>query len=33
MPYGGIKESSLGREGIHYAIEGMTEPHLLVIRD
>lgn len=31
MPYGGIKESGLGREGIRYAIEEMTEPKLLVI--
>ena len=33
MPYGGIKRSGLGREGIKYAIEDMTEPRLLVIRD
>ena len=33
MPYGGIKRSGLGREGIQYAIEDMTEPRLLVIRD
>lgn len=32
MPYGGIKESGLGREGIRYAIESMTEPKLLVIK-
>ena len=32
MPYGGVKESGLGREGIRYAIEEMTEPRLLVIR-
>ena len=25
MPYGGVKESGLGREGIKYAIEEMTE--------
>jgi glyceraldehyde-3-phosphate dehydrogenase (NADP+) len=30
MPYGGIKDSGLGREGIRYAIEEMTEPKLLV---
>ncbi len=33
MPYGGVKESGLGREGIRYAIEDMTEPRLLVIRN
>jgi acyl-CoA reductase-like NAD-dependent aldehyde dehydrogenase len=33
MPYGGVKDSGLGREGIRYAIEDMTEPRLLVIRD
>ncbi|MGE3242762.1 MAG: aldehyde dehydrogenase family protein, partial [Pirellulales bacterium] len=32
MPYGGVKHSGLGREGIRWAIEGMTEPRLLVIR-
>ena len=32
MPYGGVKESGFGREGIRYAIEDMTEPRLLVIR-
>jgi acyl-CoA reductase-like NAD-dependent aldehyde dehydrogenase len=30
MPYGGIKDSGHGREGIRYAIEEMTEPKLLV---
>lgn len=30
MPYGGIKDSGLGREGVKYAIEEMTEPKLLV---
>lgn len=33
MPYGGVKDSGLGREGLRYAIEDMTEPRLLVIRD
>ncbi len=33
MPYGGVKESGLGREGIRFAIEDMTEIRLLVIRD
>ena len=32
MPYGGVKDSGLGREGIRYAIEDMTEHRLLVIR-
>jgi acyl-CoA reductase-like NAD-dependent aldehyde dehydrogenase len=32
MPYGGVKESGLGREGIRFAMEDMTEQRLLVIR-
>ncbi len=32
MPYGGVKDSGLGREGIRYAIEDMTELRLLAIR-
>jgi acyl-CoA reductase-like NAD-dependent aldehyde dehydrogenase len=31
MPYGGVKESGWGREGLRYAIEEMTEPRLLVM--
>jgi acyl-CoA reductase-like NAD-dependent aldehyde dehydrogenase len=31
MPYGGVKESGLGREGLRDAIEEMTEPKLLVM--
>jgi acyl-CoA reductase-like NAD-dependent aldehyde dehydrogenase len=30
MPYGGVKESGVGREGIKYAIEEMTEQKLVV---
>ncbi len=32
MPYGGTKDSGLGREGLRYAIEEMTELKLLVIK-
>jgi acyl-CoA reductase-like NAD-dependent aldehyde dehydrogenase len=32
MPYGGVKDSGQGREGIRFAIEDMTEIRLLVIR-
>lgn len=31
MPYGGVKGSGLGREGIRYSIEEMTELKLMVI--
>lgn len=31
MPYGGVKDSGLGREGVRAAIEDMTEPRLLVL--
>lgn len=30
MPYGGVKESGMGREGVKYAIREMLEPRLLV---
>jgi acyl-CoA reductase-like NAD-dependent aldehyde dehydrogenase len=33
MPYGGVKDSGLGREGIRWAIRDMTETRLLVLRD
>ncbi|MCM8537994.1 MAG: aldehyde dehydrogenase family protein [Lentisphaeraceae bacterium] len=32
MPYGGVKDSGFGREGIRYAIEDMSEDRLMVIR-
>jgi glyceraldehyde-3-phosphate dehydrogenase (NADP+) len=31
MPYGGVKSSGLGREGIRYALEDMTEIRLMVV--
>jgi glyceraldehyde-3-phosphate dehydrogenase (NADP+) len=31
MPYGGIKDSGFGREGVRYAIEEMTEPKMLAL--
>jgi acyl-CoA reductase-like NAD-dependent aldehyde dehydrogenase len=33
MPYGGIRDSGLGREGVRFAIEEMTERKLLVVRE
>ena len=33
MPYGGVKLSGFGREGVRYAMEDMSETRLLVIRD
>lgn len=32
MPYGGVKDSGTGREGVRYAIEEMTEPRLLLLK-
>jgi acyl-CoA reductase-like NAD-dependent aldehyde dehydrogenase len=32
MPYGGVHDSGLGREGVRYAMEDMTEPRALIIR-
>jgi acyl-CoA reductase-like NAD-dependent aldehyde dehydrogenase len=31
MPYGGVKNSGFGREGLRYAMEEMTERKLLAI--
>ncbi len=31
MPYGGVKDSGEGREGVRYAIDEMTEKHLLAM--
>lgn len=33
LPYGGVKASGLGREGVRYAMEDMTEIRSLVIRE
>jgi acyl-CoA reductase-like NAD-dependent aldehyde dehydrogenase len=33
MPYGGVKDSGIGREGPKYAIEEMTESKLVVIHN
>lgn len=33
MPYGGVKDSGLGREGIRSAMEDFTEPRLMVVRN
>ncbi|AKF05953.1 aldehyde dehydrogenase family protein [Sandaracinus amylolyticus] len=32
MPYGGVKESGLGREGIRSAIDDMTEVRLMILK-
>lgn len=33
MPYGGVKNSGIGREGVRYAIEAMTEIKLMVMNN
>jgi acyl-CoA reductase-like NAD-dependent aldehyde dehydrogenase len=32
MPYGGVKDSGMGREGVRYAIEEMTERRVMVLK-
>jgi acyl-CoA reductase-like NAD-dependent aldehyde dehydrogenase len=32
MPYGGVKDSGIGREGVRWAIEHLTEVRLMVVR-
>ena len=32
MPYGGVKDSGFGREGVRYAMEEMTELRSLIVR-
>jgi acyl-CoA reductase-like NAD-dependent aldehyde dehydrogenase len=32
MPYGGVKLSGAGREGVRYAMEEMTEPRMIVLK-
>jgi len=33
MPYGGVKDSGFGREGVRFAMEEMTEIRLMVINN
>eukprot|EP00698_Gefionella_okellyi_P002174 TRINITY_DN1200_c0_g1_i2.p1 TRINITY_DN1200_c0_g1~~TRINITY_DN1200_c0_g1_i2.p1 ORF type:complete len:417 (-),score=107.89 TRINITY_DN1200_c0_g1_i2:51-1301(-) len=33
MPYGGVKESGAGREGVRYAMEDFTEMRVLLLKD
>ncbi|MGW7755557.1 aldehyde dehydrogenase family protein [Streptomyces violaceusniger] len=32
MPFGGPKRSGVGREGVRYAVEAMTEPKVVAVR-
>jgi len=31
FPYGGVKDSGFGREGVRYAMDDMSEPRMLVL--
>jgi len=33
MPYGGIKDSGVGREGIKFAMEDMSELKVMLLKD
>jgi acyl-CoA reductase-like NAD-dependent aldehyde dehydrogenase len=33
MPYGGIKDSGFGREGIKYAMDDMTELKVMLLKN
>ncbi len=33
FPYGGVKDSGIGREGVRFAMEDMTEPKVAVLRE
>jgi acyl-CoA reductase-like NAD-dependent aldehyde dehydrogenase len=33
MPYGGVKESGFGREGVRWSMESMTETKLMVLNN
>ncbi|GBG27282.1 Aldehyde dehydrogenase [Hondaea fermentalgiana] len=33
QPYGGVKDSGLGREGVRYAIEDMTEMRIMLMKE
>ncbi len=33
MPYGGVKDSGIGREGLRWAIEDMTEIRIMVLAE